>query len=509
MLRRSTSPGLAGSSAPGAAGPSAPDPAKPDAPEPMRPRRVPVEPLLPARLRRLGSSTFRSLRVRNYRLYFLGQMVSVSGTWMQNVAQGWLVLRLTGSGVALGTVVALQFLPMLMFGPVGGLVADRFDKRRILFATQSSAGLLALALGLLTARHIVSVLDVDVLAALLGVVNLFDNPARQSFVVEMVGPKDLPNAISLNSVVMNTARVIGPALAGVLIATVGIAVCFLANAASYLAVLGGLALMREAELYRAPQAPRRRGQLREGLAYAWREADIRDVLVAVAVVGTLAYNFQVTLALLAKQTFRGGAGTYSLLTSLMGGGAVAGGLLVASRRSPTPGRLAALAFGFGLFVLGVAAAPSLAVAAGLAVPMGAASIAFIATANTSLQLAAAPTMRGRVMALYAIAFLGSTPIGGPLVGFVGEVAGARAALGLGGVATVATGLVLAWRAGLVRHAASRPAWQERPRELALACAEPGEATGELVLPGEESDDRPDARLRGGSAGGRGAMGEAS
>ena len=395
-------------------------------------------------LRSVASSTFRSLRVRNYRLYFVAQIVSVSGTWMQTVAQAWLVLRLappSRQGIDLGLVTALQFLPMLVLGTYGGLVADRLDKRRLLYLTQTTAGVLALALGLLTATHTVHMWHVFLLATLLGFVNMLDNPARQTFVLEMVGRDDLPNAVSLNSVVMNGARVIGPAIGGVLIAFVGLAECFEVNAASYLAVIAGLALMRRDELHRSPPVARAKRQLRQGLHYVWCTPGLRDPLLLVAVVGTLAYNFQVVLALFAKFTFHGGAGAYSALTSLMGGGAVIGGLVVAGRNRPDIHRLTAIGIGFGVLIAAVAVSPTLVVACAVLVPMGALSIAFIATANATLQLRADASMRGRVMALYAIAFLGTTPIGSPLVGWISQTTSPRVALGVGAFATVAASVV--------------------------------------------------------------------
>ena len=395
-------------------------------------------------LRVVASTTFRSLRVRNYRLYFASQIVSVSGTWMQTVAQAWLVLRLAPparQGVDLGLVTALQFLPMLLFGTYGGLVADRVDKRRLLYATQTTAGLLALALGLLTQVGAVRLWEVYLLATLLGFVNMIDNPARQTFVLEMVGRDDLPNAVSLNSVVMNSARVIGPAIGGALIAFTGLAVCFEVNAASYVAVLFGLALMRRAELHASTPVPRAKGQLRQGLRYVWRTPGLRDPLLLIAVAGTLAYNFQVVLALFAKFTFHGGAGVYSTLTSLMGGGAVIGGLVVASRNRPNIHRLTAIGLGFGVLIVAVAVSPTLLVACIVIVPMGALSIAFIATANATLQLRAEPTMRGRVMALYAIAFLGTTPIGSPLVGWISQATSPRVALAVGAAATIVAAAV--------------------------------------------------------------------
>jgi MFS family permease len=396
-------------------------------------------------LRAAARQTFSSLRIRNFRLYFCAQLISVSGTWMQTVAQAWLVLHLTGSGVDLGIVVGLQFLPMLLFGPIGGLVADRMNKRRLLFVTQTCGGVLALVLGTLVVTHAVQLWQVYVLAALLGVVNLFDNPARQTFMMEMVGRDDLPNAVSLNTVVMNASRVIGPAIGGVVITLFGLGVCFFVNAASYGAVIIGLSMMRTAELRPTERVARAKGQIREGFAYVWRTPSLRNTLLAVALIGVFAYNFTVTLALLAKTTFHGGAGTYSLLTSCMAVGAVAGGLIAAHRARPTPRLLQVLALVFGGLLAAVALAPTVAIAAVLIVLMGAASIGFIATANATLQLAADPAMRGRVMSLYAMAFLGTTPIGAPLVGAIAQWSSPRISLLTGAVATVVAAGLLMWR----------------------------------------------------------------
>jgi MFS family permease len=389
--------------------------------------------------------TFSSLRIRNYRLYFTAQLISVSGTWMQTVAQAWLVLHLTGSGVDLGIVVGLQFLPMLLFGPFGGLVADRMNKRALLYATQTAGGLLALALGVLVVTDTVLLWQVYLLAALLGVVNVFDNPARQTFVMEMVGRDDLPNAVSLNTVVMNASRVVGPAIGGLIITVVGLGACFFINAASYIAVIVGLSMMRSAELHPTVPVERAKGQIREGFHYVWRTPALRNTLLAIALIGIFAYNFTVTLALLAKETFHGGAGTYSLLTSCMGIGAVVGGLIAAHRARPTPRLLQVLALIFGALLAAVALAPTLLTASIAIVFMGAASIGFIATANATLQLSADPAMRGRVMALYAMAFLGTTPIGAPLVGAIAQWTNPRVALLCGAVATVVAAGLLMWR----------------------------------------------------------------
>ncbi len=413
--------------------------------------------------------TFRSLRVRNFRIYFIAQLVSVSGTWMQSVAQAWLVLRLTGSGVALGIVVGLQFLPMLLLGPVGGLVADRVDKRRLLFVTQSAGAVLALALGSLVVSDAVELWQVYLLATLLGVVNLFDNPARQTFMIEMVGREDLPNAVSLNTVIMNASRVVGPAIGGVIITLFGLGVCFFVNAASYGAVLIGLAMMRVRELQPTEPVVRARGQIREGFHYVWGTPLLRDTLLAIALVGIFAYNFTVTLALLAKGTFHGGAGSFSLLTSCMGAGAVLGGLLIAHRSRPTPRLLQGLALGFGALLGGVALAPTLTVAAVLIVAMGAASVGFIATANATLQLSSEPAMRGRVMALYAMAFLGTTPIGAPLVGFIAQRTDPRGALLAGSAATLVAAALLRWR-HQVRLRSTDEAPGDQAAELAAVAA---------------------------------------
>jgi MFS family permease len=396
-------------------------------------------------LRGAVHQTFSSLRIRNFRLYFTAQLISVSGTWMQTVAQAWLVLHLSGSGVDLGIVVGLQFLPMLLFGPFGGLMADRTNKRRLLFVTQTGGGVLALALGLLVVSHQVQLWQVYVLAFLLGVVNLFDNPARQTFMMELVGRDDLPNAVSLNTVVMNASRVVGPAIGGVVITVFGLGVCFFVNAASYGAVIVGLSMMRGAELHPTERVARAKGQIRDGLRYVWATPSLRNTLLAIALIGVFAYNFTVTLALLAKGTFHGGAGTYSLLTSCMAVGAVAGGLIAAHRARPTPRLLQVLALVFGGLLAAVALAPTLTLAAVLIVVMGAASIGFIATANATLQLTADPAMRGRVMSLYAMAFLGTTPIGAPLVGAIAEWTSPRMALLAGAVATVVAAGLLMWR----------------------------------------------------------------
>jgi len=389
------------------------------------------------RLREASRRTFRAISVRNYRLYFTGQVISVSGTWMQTIAQAYLILfPLRGTGVDVAIATSLQFLPLLLLGPFGGLIADRLDKRRVLYLTQGTAGTLALVLGLLTVTHSVTMWQVYVLAAGLGFVNLFDNPARQTFVSEMVGLDLLPNAVSLNSVLMNSARVIGPAIGGVLILTLGVSTCFFLNAASFAAVIVALSMMRASELLRRPGVVRAKGQVREGLRYVWGTPDLKIPLIAMAVVGVFAFNFTVTLPLLAKFTFHGGAGLYSWFMVAMGAGAVVGGLATAFRSRPSTWLLAFIGVVFGVAILAVALSPTEPWAIALLVVMGAASISFVATNNATLQLRADHEMRGRVMSLNAIAFLGSTPIGAPLLGWVSDASSPRVALVLGGVATL-------------------------------------------------------------------------
>ncbi|MGW6692922.1 MFS transporter [Rhodococcus sp. NPDC054953] len=385
--------------------------------------------------------TFSSLAIPNYRRYYTGQAVSMIGTWMQSVAQAWLVLQLTGSGTALGSVVALQTLPVLLFGPYGGVVADRLDKRRLMIGLQSMMGLLALVLGVLTVTDTVELWHVYLLAFLLGLNNSFENPARQSFVLEMVGPEDLRNAVSLNSVLVNAARAVGPAVAGLVIAAGGLGVCFLVNALSFVAVVVSLARLDVAALRPSPPAPREAGQLREGLRYVARTPELLVPLLMMALVGCLAYEFQVVLPVLARDTFGGEASVYGFMTAAMGVGAVLGGLAVAARgRTGIPALIASSAV-FGVAIAAAALAPTLWIELVLLVAVGAASVGFLSVGNSTLQLEAAPHMRGRVMALWSVAFLGSTPIGGPIAGAVAEHFGGRAGLLMGAVAClIAAGL---------------------------------------------------------------------
>jgi MFS family permease len=381
----------------------------------------------------VGRVTFAALAIPNYRRYIAGQSISLIGTWMQMAAQSWLVLTLTGSATTLGVIVALQTLPVLLLGPYGGVIADRVDKRRLMVALQMAMGVQALVLGLLTVTGVVRLWQIGALALLLGMNNAFENPARQSFMLELVGPESLRNAVSLNSVLVNVARVIGPAMAGILIATAGEGVCFLLNAASFVAVVISLVTLDRGAIVPSPPSGREPGQLREGLRYVRHTPELGVPLLMMALVGCLAYEFQVTLPVMARQGLHLGATGYGFMTAAMGVGAVVGGLIVAAKGRTGLPTLVMAATAFGVVLLFATVAPNLPIELLALALAGGASIAFMSTGNSTLQLSAAPSMRGRVMALWFVAFQGSTPIGGPIVGWVMAMAGARAGLGLGGV----------------------------------------------------------------------------
>ncbi len=417
------------------------------------------------RVEKAGRITFAALAVPNYRRYISGQSVSLVGTWMQMTAQSWLVLTLTHSSTALGLVVAAQTLPVLLLAPYGGVIADRVDKRRLMIGLQSLMGLQALVLGLLVVSGSARVWEIALLAALLGVNNAFENPARQSFMLEMVGPVHLRNAVSLNSVLVNVARAIGPAVAGILIATVGVGVCFLINAASFGAVVTSLLMLDRSALTPSAPAPRARGQLRQGLRYVARTPELAVPLLMMGLAGTLAYEFQVSLPVMARQGLHVGATGFGFMTAAMGVGAVIGGLFVAGRGRIGLRFLTGAATAFGVTMLFAAAAPTLAVELVALALVGASSIAFMSTGNATLQLIAEPSMRGRVMSLWFVAFQGSTPIGGPIVGLVMAASGARAGLGLGGLTCL---LVAAIGVAAVRRI--RPSRGEPAAGAALSAA---------------------------------------
>jgi MFS family permease len=368
---------------------------------------------------------------------------------MQMTAQAWLVLTLSDSPSTLGVIIALQTLPVLLLGPYGGVIADRVNKLRLMISLQTAMGVQALILGILTVTGEVRLWQVGVLAALLGLNNAFESPSRQSFMLEMVGRDSLRTAVSLNSTMVNLARVVGPAIGGLLIATTGVGVCFLINAASFIVVVWTLLRLDRSAITRSTPVARGKGQLREGLRYVARTPELGIPLLMMALAGVFAFEFQVTLPVLAKQALDQGSEGFGLMTAAMGVGAVGGGLLVAARGKTGLRPLTIAAGAFGVVLLLAAMAPTLPLALGALVLVGWGSVTFMAIGNTTLQLAAAPEMRGRVMSLWFVAFQGSTPIGGPLLGWAMGWAGARVGLGVGGVAClVVAGIGLLAAAGL-------------------------------------------------------------
>jgi len=386
--------------------------------------------------------SFNSLEVPNYRRYFAGQLISLSGTWMQTVAAIWVILTLTDSGVAVGLTTALQFLPMLLLGAWGGLLADRMPKRRLLITTQALMAIPAVGLFAVTATGVVTPWMVYLAVFAMGSVNAVDNPTRQSFVYEMVGPDRVVNAVSLNSVIVQAARIVGPAIAGILIATVGVAPVFALNALTFVAMILALRGMDPGRLHAEPVAERAPGAIRAGLRYVLATPELLVPLALMALVGTLGFNFQVVLPLLAKFSFESGAMTYAALVSAMAVGSIAGALVNGHRGRTGPRLIAGGALAFGASALLAAAMPSLALEIVMLALLGAASVTFAATINSTLQLAVTPEMRGRVMALYSVVFLGSTPIGAPLTGWLAQSYDPRIALVLAG----ASGLTAAWAA---------------------------------------------------------------
>jgi MFS family permease len=430
---------------------------------------------------------FRSLRNRNYRLFAAGQVVSNTGTWMQRIAQDWLVLKLTGSATALGITTGLQFLPMLL-GMWGGVLADRLPKRRLLVGTQAFMGLLAVVLAALDLTGVVHVWHVWVLALLLGLATAVDNPTRQSFVVEMVGPDDLPNAVSLNSANFQMGRILGPAVGGVLITAIGTGWVFAVNALSYVAVIAGLLAMRERDLRPTPPVPRRRGQLREGLRYVRGRPDIIVAIALVFFMGTFGLNFAVTMAAMATDVFHAGPGAFGFLNTVYAAGSLAGALLAARRARPRMRLLVAAGFLFGALEVLLALMPAYWLFAVMLLPIGIVGLTFNTSANSTVQLGSDPEMRGRVMGLYMLVFLGGTPLGGPLSGWIAETYGPRAAIAFGGamcaLAAAAVGLLFLRRSGnrLSVRLRPRPSLTVVPRAVAAggpdAPGDPGDRSGE-------------------------------
>lgn len=391
--------------------------------------------------------SFDSLSVPNYRRYFAGQVVSLSGNWMQTVAEIWLILGLTGSGVAVGLTTALQFLPILVFGAWGGMLADRFPKRRLLMTTQALMIVPPLVLFGLAASGVVTPPMIYALVFARGAVNAIDNPTRQSFVIEMVGPERVVNAVSLNSVIVQCARIVGPALAGALIALVGVEPCFALNALSFVVMIGALWGMDPAQLRRPPVVDRLQGGVGAAIRHVRATPELAVPLALMALVGTFGLNFQVVLPLLARFSFGGGATTYAILLSAMGAGSVGGALITGARGKSGLGLISASAAAFGALCLLAAVAPSVAIELPILALLGAASVMFAATINSSLQLAVDPRMRGRVMALYSVVFLGSTPIGGPVCGWISQAYSPRFALML----AASAGISAAWAAHVINR----------------------------------------------------------
>src|SRR5215469_13930195 len=418
---------------------------------------------------RWGSRTFSSLQTRNYRLFAAGQVVSNTGSWMQRVAQDWLVLELThDSGTALGITTGLQFLPLLLFSLWGGVIADRYAKRSILMVTQAVMGALALILGVLALTGSVRIWQVYLLAFALGMVTVVDNPTRQAFAVEMVGKDGMANAIALNSAVFNLARIAGPAIAGLVIAAAGTPAAFCVNAASYGAVLIGLKMMRPAELHAVPRPPRGSGQLREAMSYVRARPTLWMPLVLIFFVSTFGMNFQVTTALMARTVFHTGAGAFGLASALFAFGALGGALVAARRGRPTLRLLLTTSFTFSLLEIVTGAMPSYLTFLLALVPTGLTLLTVTTAANSSTQLNTAPEMRGRVMGLYMLVFLGGTPIGSPLAGWVAEVYGARMSMIAGGLISVIATVVVACL--LARHRGNRMRSYLRPPRLARITA---------------------------------------
>jgi MFS family permease len=384
--------------------------------------------------------TFAAFAVRNFRLYFGGQVISVSGAWMQRVAQSWLVLEMTDSGAVVGALTAVQFLPILLFATAGGLVADRMDKRKLLYITQSLSATIALTLGVLVLAGAIEIWMVFALAFALGLVGSVDNPTRQSFVMEMVGRSKLANAVALNQVLVNSARIAGPAIGGILIVTVGIGWCFILNSFTYLFFIAAIKMMHPEDFDRAAPERKDRGQVRQAIRYVAQQPVLRSTLVMSAVIGLFAYEFEVVLPLLARFTFGGDADTFGTLFAAMGVGAVLGGLFVANRGRATPRAIIYAAFAMGTAIGLTAIAPNVWVAYVTLFGVGLGSSAFMTLSNSVLQLESGPQMRGRVVGMRATAVLGARPLGAPIVGWIGEHLGPRIALGLGAVAAIGVAL---------------------------------------------------------------------
>ncbi|MCM3662573.1 MFS transporter [Georgenia satyanarayanai] len=440
-------------------------------------------------------STFDSLKFFNYRMWFAGALVANVGTWMQRVAQDWLVLTVLSddSGLAVGIVTGLQFLPMLLLSPFGGLLADRLPRRKLLIGTQTALGLLAAGLGVLVLGGHAQLWHVYVFALALGVVTALDNPVRQTFVAEMVPPASLPNAVGLNSASFNAARLIGPGISGLLIAVVGPGWIFIINAVSFAATILSLTLMRRDELHELPHTSRGRGQIREGLRYVQGRSDIVTIVVVVGVVGALGLNFQLTSAVMAREIFDKGAGEYGVLGSIMAIGSLGGALLAARRKQPRVRLVLGAAFAFGVASGLMAIMPTYELYALMTIPVGFASLTMMTAANATVQMSTDPVMRGRVMSLYMMVFLGTTPIGAPVVGWVAETFNARWAVGVGAISAMVV-------------SAAAAVWVKRHWEVEVTYRLRHRPHLRMVGPTERAHSREEAKARLGASDAQNATG---
>mgnify|MGYP002628171632 CR=1 FL=1 len=393
-----------------------------------------------SRLRYAAEDTFRSLRIRNFRLFFLGQLTSQAGTWMQMIAVIWVVLQRTDNGFTLGLVSAAQFLPVLVFGAWGGVIADRVDHHRFMLGTQVAFTVISAAFAGLFLTDRLYIWAIYLLSLAFGFVTAMDSPVRRTLVVDLVGPDDVPNAVALNSSLMTGSRVVGPAVAGALITGVGVEWCFIVNFVTYLAVLVALARMDRSKIRSSPKIAKSGGQLRDGFRYVWREPKLRLPILLLAVVGTFAFEFQVTLPLFAERALGGNDTTFTWLYSGMSLGSMLGALAIARRRDVSTHLLAWAAIWLGVSMALLALAPNFVLALIAVIPVGVATIVMISGANAVVQLRATSEMRGRVLALAAVVFIGSTPIGGPTVGWASESFGASAGIWIGAVASILAGL---------------------------------------------------------------------
>ena len=405
----------------------------------------------------LRGRTFRSLRRhRNYRLFFTGQLISVAGTWMQNIALAWLVIQLSSSPLAVGGLAFCRFLPFFLFSLVAGVVVDRLDTRRLLITTQATAMLVSVVLAVVTLTGAATLPVVYALAALGGLILVFDSPGRQTLTFQMVGPRELPNAVALNSGLFNASRVIGPALAGVMIAAAGVGFCFVVNAVSFLAVLVALKEMRVDELTPVAKNPDTRvfAGIREGIAWSARSPIALTVLVVVTIVSTVGFNFNVLVPLLASQTLHVGAGMFGVLSASFGLGALTGALTTATLRSASPRTFAIGAAGFSIAMLALAPVHTPGLALVLLFALGLTFSLFTASANALVQLASPDHLRGRVVSLYLFAFAGLAPIGGLVAGWLADVGGTELAFAVAGISGLA---VIAWASRRLSHASLDPA----------------------------------------------------